>query len=87
MGKKRTFKKVDLIPIGTICYEAGDFSKYTKQIVVNEDNQKQITMFWNSIYFLEKEEADYITNQEKRPSIHQLFCSARGIHQYTGVGI
>lgn len=31
--------KVDLIPIGTICYEAGDFTEWTKEIVVNEENQ------------------------------------------------
>lgn len=61
--REELLKKVNPIPIGTICYEAGDFSEYTKQIVVNEDNQKQVTMFWNSIYFLEKEKADYVTNQ------------------------
>ena len=33
--------KVDLIPIGTICYEAGDFTEWTKEIVVNEENQKR----------------------------------------------
>ena len=43
--------KVDLIPIGTICYEAGDFTEWTKEIVVNEENQKRVTMFWNCLFF------------------------------------
>lgn len=55
--------KVDLIPIGTICYRAGDFVEQTEEIVVNEENQKQVTMFWNSLYFLDKEQADYVTDK------------------------
>lgn len=53
--------KVNLIPIGTICYRAGDFAEQTKQIVVDEANQKQVTMFWNSLYFLDEEQADCVT--------------------------
>lgn len=53
--------KVDLIPIGTICYRAGDFVEQTEEIVVNEENQKQVTMFWNSLYFLDEEQADCVT--------------------------
>ena len=30
--------KVDLIPIGTICYRAGDFTEQTEEIVVEEAN-------------------------------------------------
>lgn len=55
--------KVDLIPIGTICYKAGDFTEQTEEIVVEESNQKLVTMFWNCLYFLDKERADYITNK------------------------
>ena len=28
---------VDLIPIGTVCYEAGDFTNWTKEIIVTEE--------------------------------------------------
>lgn len=55
--------KVNLIPIGTICYKAGDFTKWTKEIVVNEENQKRVTMFWNCLFFLNKEQADYATEK------------------------
>ena len=55
--------KVDLIPIGTICYRAGDFTEQTKEIVVNEENQKQVTIFWNCLYFLDEEQADCVTDK------------------------
>lgn len=55
--------KVDLIPIGTICYKAGDFTEQTEEIVVEEANQKSVTMFWNCLYFLDKERADYVTDK------------------------
>lgn len=56
--------KVNLIPIGTICYEVGDFTECTKKIIVNKENQKKVTMFWNCLFFLDKEKADYITDKE-----------------------
>lgn len=43
--------KVNLIPIGTICYEAGDFTEWTKEIVVNEENQKRVTCFGTAYSF------------------------------------
>lgn len=55
--------KVDLIPIGTICYKAGDFVEQTEKIVVNEENQKRVTMFWNCLFFLDEEHADYVTDK------------------------
>lgn len=60
--RRELLNKVELIPIGTICYQAGDFSDWTKQIIVNEKNQKLVTMLWNSSYFLDKEKADYVTD-------------------------
>lgn len=55
--------KVDLIPIGTICYKAGDFTEQPEEIVVEKANQKLVTMFWNCLYFLDKEQADYVTDR------------------------
>lgn len=56
---------VDLIPIGTICFRAGDFATDTQKIIVTRENQESVTMFWNSLYFLEKEKADEVTLQER----------------------
>ena len=55
--------KVDLIPIGTICYRAGDFTERTEEIVVEEANQVLITMFWNCLYLLDEEQADCVTRR------------------------
>ena len=55
--------KVDLIPIGTICYRAGDFTEQTELIVVEEANQILVTMFWNCLYFLDEEQADCVTRR------------------------
>ena len=39
------------IPIGTKIYAVEHFTDWPEEIIVTEDNQKLITMFWNSIYF------------------------------------
>ena len=53
---------MDLIPIGTICYKAGDFLESTKEIIVTKDNQERVTEFWNRLYFSSKNKADNETN-------------------------
>lgn len=55
---------IEMIPIGTKCYKSGDFAEYTSEIIVTEENQKIVTMFWNALYFLEKEKAEIVTWQE-----------------------
>lgn len=55
------FERIDPIPIDTVCYKAGDFVSDTEQVTVNEVNQKEVTMFWNSLYFLDKDRADTVT--------------------------
>lgn len=55
---------VELIPIGTVCFRAGDFTEYTKKITVTKENQKEVTMFWNSLYFLDEKDADIVTSRE-----------------------
>lgn len=57
-------KRVNLIPVGTHCFKAGDAFEYTEKIVVTGDNQKIVTMFWNSLYFHKYEDADKVTAQE-----------------------
>lgn len=54
-------KDVELIPIGTICYRAGDFNECTEEIVVDSNNQKLISILWNGTYFSNKKDADRIT--------------------------
>lgn len=55
---------VELIPVGTKCFASGDAFEHTKEIIVSEDNQKIVTMFWNSLYFLKYEDADRVTRRE-----------------------
>ena len=52
------------IPIGTVCYKAGGFNGRTTKVIVNDNNQKRVTRFWNSLYFSDKEKADAVTNKE-----------------------
>ncbi len=54
-------KDAELIPIGTVCYRAGNFTEYTQEIVIDDNNQKLISMLWNSTYFLNKKDADRVT--------------------------
>ena len=51
----------DLIPIGTICYRADSLNKCTEEIVVDNNNQKRVSMLWNRVYFSNKGDADGIT--------------------------
>ena len=63
--REESYKKGNVIPIGTVCFEAGDWLENTKQIVVNSDNQKMVSMFWNSLYFLDEEKANQKMQQSK----------------------
>jgi len=56
--------KVKPIPIGITCYKAGGFIGDTTTVEVDSSNQEMVTMFWNSLYFLNKEDADYATDME-----------------------
>lgn len=53
---------MNLLPIGTICYKAGNFLEDTKEIIVTKDNRKRVVEFWNELYFSDKKKADYVTN-------------------------
>ena len=56
--------RVDLIPIYTECFKAGDYTSLTStEITVTKDNQRSISLFWNDLYFLNKDDADKVTNQ------------------------
>lgn len=52
---------MNLIPIGTQCYHAGDFLSSTEVVIVNEENQKIVSALWNELYFTDKAKADYVT--------------------------
>ena len=54
------YKKVLPIPIGEKVFQSGGAFDTTEVITVTEDNQKIITMFWNSQYFdnLDKAESE-----------------------------
>ena len=57
------FKETEPIPIDSIVYEAGGPWEYTKQVKVTENNQKEISMFWNSVYFDNESDADIKTSE------------------------
>lgn len=59
----KLLETVEMIPVGTKCFKSGDFAEYTTSIIVTEENQKTVTMFWNALYFLKKEDADMVTCQ------------------------
>ncbi len=61
--REKLFKEVIPIPIGEIVYRSGDFASYTEVIKVDEENQKIVTMFWNSLYFDNESAADYVTRR------------------------
>ena len=48
---------MNLIPIGTSCYRAGDFLSSTEVIVVNEETQKIVSALWDKLYFTDKTKA------------------------------
>ena len=52
---------MNLIPIGTSCYRAGDFLSSTEVIVVNEETQKIVSALLDKLYFTDKTKADYVT--------------------------
>ena len=52
------FNKVIPIEIDAIVWYSGDCWSYPEPVNVTKDNQKRITMFWNSLFFETKEEAE-----------------------------
>ena len=50
--------KVIPVQIGEFVWDAGDYWSYPELVKVTKDNQKQITMFWNSLYFDKEEDAN-----------------------------
>ena len=60
-----SFENGNVIPIGTICFKAGDWLSDTEKIIVDENNQRIISMLWNSSYFLDKNKADGLMYQSK----------------------
>lgn len=71
--REKSFKNGNVVPIGTVCYEAGDWLENTKKIIVDEDNQKIVSMCWNSSYFLDKEKADEAMNVSKTMYYNLLY--------------
>lgn len=50
-----------VIKLGTTCYKTGGSFEQPDIVVVTEENQKEISMFWNRLYFETFEEAKYDT--------------------------
>lgn len=52
-----SFEKGNVVPIGTVCYRKGDILHKPKKYIVDNDNQRRISMWWNCMYFLTEKEA------------------------------
>jgi len=61
--REKLFKETVPIQIGEIVYRSGDFAGSTTIVKVTEENQKIISMFWNSLYFDNQKAADRVTQQ------------------------
>ena len=59
------YNKTKPIEIGELVYKAGDAFDWTEEIIVDKSNQKEISMFWNSLYFASKKDADIMTRRAK----------------------
>lgn len=55
-------EKYEKIPIGDKVWRAGDFTERESLITVTKENQNEITMFWNALYFDSEKEAELKTN-------------------------
>ena len=73
--REESYKNGNIVPLGTVCYEAGDHLSDTTENIVTEENQKQISMFWNALYFLDKDKADRKTQQAKAEYGDWLYSS------------
>ena len=59
--REKLFEKVKPIPIGKTVFESGGFADAAKAVVVTIENQKIVTMFWNSMYYNTMDEAEHQT--------------------------
>lgn len=60
--REKLFKEVEPIPVGEKVWEAGDAWEWERQIEVTPENQKIVTMFWNSLYFDNQKDAEMRTS-------------------------
>lgn len=61
MEKNYKEGKTPRVPIGTVVFRSGDAWDYTSKVTVTEKNQKEVSMFWNRLYFDNQKDADYQT--------------------------
>lgn len=52
------YDKVIPIPIGEIVYRSGGAFDLDEEVMVTKENQKEITMFWNALYFETLDDAE-----------------------------
>ena len=56
--RKDLLKKVEPIPIGEQVYKSGGAWSCTEIVLVTKENQEEVTMFWNALYFDNKKDAE-----------------------------
>ena len=75
--REELFQNVEPIELGTIVWYSGDCFESVTPIKVTGKNQKEISMFWNSLYF------DTIEQAEQRNNVaHALY----GKYQASAMG-
>lgn len=55
-------EKYEKIPIGDKIWRAGDFTERECLVTVTKENQNEVTMFWNALYFDSEKEAEFQTD-------------------------
>ena len=57
--REESFKNGNVVPIGTVCFSSGSAFEEVEKVIVSEKNKEQVSMFWTSLFFLDRETAEY----------------------------
>lgn len=68
--RQDSFRNGNIVPIGTKCFKSGDYLETTSEVTVTEENQRLISMLWNSGYYLNKEDA--LKNEERNRNAYYV---------------
>lgn len=63
--REELYKNTEPIGIGETVYRAGGAFEWTEKIIVDDSNQKIVSLFWNSVYFSSEKDADEMTSKAK----------------------
>lgn len=61
--RRDLLNKYEKIPVGDTVWGAGDAFEPEHEVIVTEQNQDMVTMFWNSLYFDNRRDASIVTEE------------------------